>query len=1178
MKRNTSRLVRTVACGLILLSAVVIAQAQFKAGIQGTVTDTAGGLVTEAKITLTNTETGKTQETTSSGEGFYRLSGLPPGKYKLAVEKAGYKQKVFDNVAVSAEAVQGVDVALEAGEISATVTVTQETAAVLETENANVDKSITTQEVHALPQFGRDPYQLTRLTPGVFGDFARGSSGNAQNLPNQTGPGGTAGNRLIFQQENVPQISANGQRVQSNNYQIDGTSVNSLTHGGGAVITPNQESVKEVRVIANAYSAEYGRNSGAQVLTVSQNGTNQFHGSLFLKNNSPGLNSANKYGGPGPNGTSLPGITNLQHYNQYGGSIGGPLPIPRFGEGGRSVISGKNRLFFFFSYEALRNNSTSTFNQFVETPQFRQQVLALRPGSVTAGILGASGSAPRVVSVIPVTCASAGYPANNANNPCQQVTGGLDIGSPTLGTGQYTPLDDFRGGGLDGIPDIQFAVIGAPTTTRGKQYNLRFDFNPSQKDAFAFSSYISGFSGLSSDTSGGTGSGGGGARPMSDLFTKPNNSFGTLTWTRILSPTMINEARVNFTRLKDDQLQASTTNFGIPRIEIQNLRVPGRIFLGAPQGETSPGIFFENTYEFRDTLRKSTGSHALSFGAEIRKEQNNNNLIGGSRPNFIFDGIWNFVNGTPIAEAVNVDPKTGGFSNAQRYFRTSAYAFFAQDDWKVRPNLTVNLGLRWDYFSPLSEKRGRLDNFIPGPAGQELAGGSLVPVNKLYKRELRDFGPRLGFAYSPNRLLGVDMTNKLVIRGGFGIAYDRIPVNAFENTRDNPPFQVNYNTVCCGTPLTSFSSPFAGGSILYALGASTSPLSYPANPLLALTFNPTTGIPNPGNGSVVVYGAAANTHTPYVYEYSLDGQYQLPGKVTADVEYQGSTGRHFVRIIDLKPLYRQNYPLSVFFPLTDTNSSFNAMIVRLSRRFARGFTIDSNYRWSKSLDVTSSEQVGAANPTYVFDQKQERGPSDYDVKHSFIFSGLWELPIFRGRHDLLGKTLGGWQVSGIATLHSGFPWTPVIGNCPTNNQPVYCPARPTAYFGGAGNDSSNNAFITGSNFPGGGAKFFSTVAALGPAGVPGLSAFLPGVGRNSFRGPKYRDVDLSFAKKFGMPSFLGEGSALEIKANLFNAFNILNLQNFGFASSATNITDPNFGRAQGALSGRVIEFQGRFSF
>jgi hypothetical protein len=1179
MNRTTSNLVRIMICGLFLLFVFGTANAQFKAGIQGTVSDTSGGLVPEAKVTLTNTETGRTQEVTTSAEGFYRISGLAPGKYKLTTEKAGYKKSVLENVGVSAEAVQGIDIALEPGEISASVTVTQETAQTLETENANVNKAITTQEIRTLPQFGRDPYNLLGLTPGVFGDFARGSSGNAQNLPNQTGPGGTAGNRLIFQQENVPQISANGQRVQSNNYQIDGTSVNSLTHGGGAVITPNQESVKEVRVIANAYSAEYGRNSGAQVLTVSQNGTNQFHGSLFLKNNSPGLNSANKYGGPGPNGTSLPGVANLQHYNQYGGSIGGPLPLPHFGEDSRSAFRlGRDKAFFFFSYEGLRNNSISTFNQFVETPEFRQQVLALRPGSVTAGILAASGSAPRVLSVIPVTCAFAGYPANNANNPCQQVAGGLDIGSPALGTGQYTPLDVFGGAGLDGIPDIQFTLIGAPTTTRGKQYNLRLDFNLSRKDTFAFSSYVSGFSGLSSDTSGGTGNGGGGARPMSDLFTKPNNSFGTLTWTRIVSPTMVNEARINFTRLKDNQLQASTTNFGIPRIEIQNLRVPGRIFLGAPQGETSPGIFFENTYEFRDTLRNSIGSHALSFGAEVRKEQNNNNLIGGSRPNFIFDGFWNFVNGTPIAEAVNVDPKTGGFSDAQRYFRTSAYAFFAQDDWKVRPNLTVNLGLRWDYFSPLSEKRGRLDNFIPGPAGQELAGGRLVPVKNLYKRELKDFGPRLGFAYSPNRLLGVDTTNKLVIRGGFGIAYDRIPVNAFENTRDNPPFQVNYNTVCCGTPPTSFSSPFAGGSILYALGASTSPLSYPANPLLALTFNPTTGIPNPGNGSVVVYGAAANTHTPYIYEYSLDGQYQLPGKFTADVEYQGSTGRHFVRIIDLKPFYRQNYPLSVFFPLTDTNSSFNAMIVRVSRRFASGFTIDSNYRWSKSIDILSSEQVGAANPTFVFDQKEERGPSDYDVRHSFVLSGLWELPIFRRRHDLIGKILGGWQVSGIANLHTGFPWTPVIGNCPSNNQPIYCPARPTAYFGGAGNDSSNNAFITGSNFPGGGTQFFSTVGALGPAGVPGLSLFPPGVGRNSFRGPKYRDVDLSFAKKFGMPRFFGETSNLEIKANLFNAFNILNLQNFGFNTASTQIPSSTFGRAQGALSGRVIEFQGRFSF
>src|SRR5712671_229489 len=335
MSRILSIIARTSVCGLLLLFAVITASAQFKAGIQGTVTDTAGGLVPEAKVTLVNTETGKTQETTASNEGFYRLSGLAPAKYKLTVEKAGYKQKIFDNVTVDAEAVQGLDVQLEVGDVSATVTVTQETAQILETENANVDKAITTQEVRTLPQFGRDPYELARLTPGVFGDAARGGTGGAVNLPNTAGPGGSS--RSIFQTENQPQISANGQRLTANNFQIDGTSVNSLTHGGAAVVTPNQESVKEVRIIANVYSAEYGRNSGAQVLTVSQNGTNTFHGSLFLKNNSPGLNAFNKYGGPGVSGTRV-----NQHLNQFGGSIGGPILLPSFGEGGRSTYGSRD--------------------------------------------------------------------------------------------------------------------------------------------------------------------------------------------------------------------------------------------------------------------------------------------------------------------------------------------------------------------------------------------------------------------------------------------------------------------------------------------------------------------------------------------------------------------------------------------------------------------------------------------------------------------------------------------------------------------------------------------------------------------------------------------------------------------------------------------------------------------
>jgi hypothetical protein len=246
---------RLCLCVLFLIFLGTTANAQFRAGVQGAVTDAQGGAIVGATVTLTSNETNKTQQATTSDEGFYRFTGLAPGRYTLIAEQTGFNKKTFENLVVNAEAVQGVNITLEAAGVTAAVTVTDVLSPALQTENANVDRAISTQEVRRLPQFGRDPYELTRLTPGVFGDFSRGGNGGANNLPNTTGPGGSAPDRLIFQTENVPQISANGQRVAANNYQIDGTSVNSQTHGGGAVITPNQESIKEVRVIAKNYSA-----------------------------------------------------------------------------------------------------------------------------------------------------------------------------------------------------------------------------------------------------------------------------------------------------------------------------------------------------------------------------------------------------------------------------------------------------------------------------------------------------------------------------------------------------------------------------------------------------------------------------------------------------------------------------------------------------------------------------------------------------------------------------------------------------------------------------------------------------------------------------------------------------------------------------------------------------------
>lgn len=1155
--RNISLSVRVVLSGLFLLALATGVSAQFKAGIQGTVTDTSGGLVPAAKVTLINTETTKTQEAVTSDEGFYKISGLAPGKYKLTVEKAGYRTKVFDDVAINAEAVQGLDIAIEPGDVTATITITQETGQVLDTENGNVDKAITTREVRALPQFGRDPYELIRLTPGVFGDSARGGTGGAVALPNTAGPGGSS--RSIFQTENQPQISANGQRITSNNYQIDGTSVNSLTNGGAAVITPNQESVKEVRVIANAYSAEYGRNSGAQVLTVSQNGTNNFHGSLFLKNNSPGLNAFNKYGGP----KGAPGIRVNQHLNQFGGSIGGPIYLPRFGEGGPSTWSGKNKAFFFFSYEGVRSNNADTVNAIVETPQFRQLVIANRPNSIAARILGDSGIVPRIVSTQTVPCSFAGFNAGN----CQQVAGGLDIGSLQGAQGQYISFANLNGP-FDGIPDIQAVQLSVPTISRGNQYNPRIDINFSDKDTLTVSSYISRFDGTGADAAGRS-------RPMGDITTAPQNLFGMITWARTISANKTNEVRFNATRFSFNEIaSSSTTNFGLPRIEIETY--PGdRIRFGAPWAETTPGIFSENTFEVRDTFRWVRGNHGLSFGGEHRWEQDNNDLSGGSRPLFTFAGLFNFANDAPLFYQINADPRTGGPAQSKRAFRSSTDGLFIQDDWKVRPNLTLNLGLRWEYFAPLSEKDGILSNLVLGPAGQELTAARLVTTKSLYPADRNNFAPRLGFAYSPNfgnALGGLVNENKLVIRGGFGIAYNRIPLLEFANTRGNPPFFSRY-AICCGTSAADFSTPFNGGQILYALGSSNSPFSYPANPALKLTFN-ANGIPILANGAQVeIYGAPPQVPTPYVYTFSLEGQYSLPAKLTADVTYQGSRSRKLVRLVNQRFLFTDPGIFSnILFPTPDTNASYNALIARLTRRFANGVQLDAIYRFAKSMDVVSYDGPTAnTNPTYPLDVRQEVGPSDFDVRHNFVATGLWELPFFKNRQDATGSLLGGWQISGILTAHTGFPWTPVVGQCISTRGPSICPVRPVSYKGGAGTDSSNDAFINGTNFPGGGSAFFSTAA---PDGFQ-----LPGIGRNSFRGPRYFDVDMSVAKRFRLDRVLGEGRYFEVKANFFNAFNLLNLQPFNFNSPSTQVQNNDlFGRAERGLAGRVIEIQGRLQF
>ncbi|MBZ5582133.1 MAG: TonB-dependent receptor [Acidobacteriia bacterium] len=1116
-----------------LAFAASIAFAQFRGVIQGTVKDPSGAVIPNAAVSLTNNETHKKVSTVASGGGFYHFDGLAPGSYNLESSAPGMRIQVVQNVTLAAEGTQGVDISLEPGPVTETVTVSSEATPALHTETANVTTELSAGAVQSLPQIGRDPYELVRLAPGVFGDMARSGSGGSVSLPNSNGPGGS--NSSIFQTENQVPIVSNGQRLSQNNFEVDGVSVNSLTWGGAAVVTPNQESVKSVRIASGDYTAEAGRNSGAQVEVVSQNGTDHLHGSGVFKYDDPIFNAYNRFGGP----NGAPDIRVNQYLRQFAASVGGPII--------------KDKAFFFFSYEGLRQTSTNYQTSYVETSQYRQQALAARPNSNIAQVLNAPGMTPRVAAYIPTPC-----PAGFAPGTCQQVSGGLDIGSLTGAAGQYVDIGkNPTGGGLDNIPDIAFAQIALPGSTQGNQYNARVDLTPTAKDTFAVSAYFTKLNTVGADAAGA-------GRPIADVPFAPLNTSATATFDRIMSATLLNEARFNVTRFADNGLaDAANVNWGIPRLEVEGLPLPDRIRFGAPQAETTPSILAQNQFEFRDNLSKVAGNHALKFGVEARWEQDNSSLVGGSRPLYSFQGLFNLANDTPIFEQINANPATGAPADAQRYFRTQTYSLYGQDQWKVRPGLTLTLGLRWEYFTPLAEKRGQLSNLVYA-SPYTLVGARVQTVSELFKPDRNNFGPRFGFAYNPTGL------RKLVVRGGFGIYYTRVPDVLFANTRGNPPFFGRFG-ICCGTAATSFGTPFAAGKILYALGSGNSIYGYPLNPALAGSIDPATGAIL--NNTVEVWGTQQNFPNGYAYEYSWGFEYALPKGVVASAGYQGSADHHLIRIVNQNFLYPNNPSFGpVYFPQPDVNSNYNALNLGLTRSFGNGLGLQAKYRFSKSIDELSGEGPGAnSNQTYPQDLHSERGPSDFDTPHFVLLAAQYELPWYKKQQGLAGKLLGGFQLAPIFTWHSGFPYTVKIGqSVSTPGGPSLGPIRPTVYFGNAIYDNSNDLLVNGGNWPGGGAKYFD-IKDAGP----------PGIGRNTFRGPRYLALDASLIKATKLPGswHLGEAAAIDLRANFYNLFNTRNLTPFGFFDPGVFADSAQFGRAtQPGLAGRVVEFQGRLSF
>jgi len=1142
--------------------------AQFNASLQGTVTDASGGIISGAHVKLLNTGTQAAQDTTANDQGFYRFNQIPAGTYTVTADATGFQTGTVTAIQVAADLPQSTNVTLQAGNIQTTTTVTASTIPMLQTADASVSGTITGAQLQELPAFGRDPYSLIRTMPGITGTGGHSGGGGTVFLGNTSGPGGS--NTSIFQTENQVQVSSSGQRVTQNVYLIDGVNVNSLGWGGAAVVTPNSESVGDETVISSDYSAEDGRDSGAQIKTTTKSGTNTFHGSAVFRFQDPKFNAYNKWGGP----NNAPPVRVQSNFRQYAASIGGPIK--------------KDKLFFFFSFEGLRNNTTSYGSEWVTTPQYRQLVSQVRANTPIGNIFSSAKTTPRILSVLntPATNCAAVF-GSSAANVCRDVTGGLDLGSPGPGIAPgdpYYPIPSApgsNGGGFDGIPDMQFVQYYLPSSQIGSQFNGRVDYNLSSKDLVFGSVYVTHLNSVAAD-------GASAGAPGADVAFLPVNTAITAGYIRTISATMINELRANFTRFADNGLTDNPNiNWGIPRIQVEAYPTNQLQVAGAPRGGDTPAILAQNTFEGRDALTKVWGNHTVRFGGQFRWEQDNDNLLGSSRPLYSFSGLWNLANNAPIFEAITADARTGGPSNAARYFRDRNTALFVQDDWHATSSLTLNLGLRWEYFSPLTEKRSQEDNIFLGATGPNaLVNAQVRHVDQLWNSNYKDFMPKVGFAYVP-----IGSHGKFVARGGFGMTFNRQNDNLFANSREDNPNYYGYN-LCCGTalPPASFASPFAGGEIQFNTGNSKNPNSYPANRFLATGVNPTTGTPNAIGGgtppAIEVYGAWPYTPDAYTYLYSFETQTQLASNLVMTIGYQGAVTHHLIRLVNQNFFFPQtvggqsSFFFQTFIPTPDVNASYNGLNVHLLRQFSRGFSLDATYTWSKSIDMLSAEGPGAqSNQTDpVHAQNTEYGPSDYDARHHFVVSGLWTLPIFPKSHGVLHSIFGGWQLGGILTAYTGFPWTPVTGFqnsvAAVTSAATINPVRPVGYFNNANaNGGSNRCFMNGCQF--GGTSQTSPIVGTSYFDISHSGA--PGIGRNSFRGPGFFSTDASLSKRFALP-FIHEGAALEFNAYAYNVFNQLNLVPFGFADLDTHVENANFGRPSGALAGRQIELQARFTF
>ncbi len=1148
---------QAVAAVALLVVFTAPASAQFRASIQGTVADPEGGVIPAATLTLTDLDTNHVMTATSNDSGVYNFNALPPDHFTLTATAKGFQKKVVNNVTIIPEQANAVNVQLVVGDVTTTVNVSSDTLPALDTATANLQGTVRSNDIQHLPSAGRDVFQLSQLAPGAFGDAQRGAGGGSNSLPGTQGPGGSSATEGIFGTENGPQTLSGGGQYETNGISIDGISTVSAVWGGTTVITPNEDSVDNVKISTNAYDAENGRFSGANMQVTTKAGTNNIHGSFFFRANRPGLNAYQRYNGPGSLSPGTPQSRGLlrdtSRLNDIGGSIGGPIL--------------KNRVFAFFAYDTIRNNSSSTANGYYETSAFDG---ASPTGYISNKFTTFGGHSPVNATLIPQTCSIVGL-IEGVN--CRTIAGqGFDVGSPlktAKGTQDQTYVSSSNpgvGGGLDGVADFGFFQTSTPSAITQVQYNGRADADVTQKDHVAFAIYWQPIKKQNIQ---------GPARGYNLWNHNQINDAFSLIYNHTFSPTLLNEARANAAGYRWNEVTDNPqAPFGLPTDSVSNI--------GSAQiqsfGASGPTHLNQWTYGYKDVATKVVRNHTIKFGGEATQLHYLQDAVYAARPSFNFYNLWNFLNDAPFQESGTFNRFTGvPFSN--RFdMRQVLWGGFVQDSWKVSQNLTLNYGLRYNYFDALYSKQGNLPHVVFGSGTSTFTGINLVRGGKTWTPDKGNLGPQFGFAYNPDFF-----DKKIVLRGGYGLNYNQEEIAISANQSFNPGDAVspafNQSTPAAADPHIQYNIPSDPKSLFGYAPNTNTVASYGSN-----------GLPTTGGFNLIT--VPDHMRTQQTHHFSLDVQADLGHQMVATVGYQGSLARHLIfhQNAYLYGQYRGYAfnPASNFIELFGDSgmSNYNALLLGFRHSFARQFSLNADFTWSKSMDNNSGPYY---QDPYPYQSLYSYGRSDFNFGKALKLYGVYQPLIYRGDHQILRTMLNGFSVSGIYNLHSGFPWTP-ISNSGTQayyNGSGYGTLRPASYSGTAGRDTSNSAFIAAS----GPSRNFNSSNTAHPALAyftppvytsvsypnPVVQFPVPGIARNSFTGPHYEDLDATVTKSFGLPHvrYLGEQAGIEIRADAFNLFNQTNL-NIG--SISNDISNQNFGIIGNALGARTVQLQARFSF